>query len=166
MVFRTHISIFAPVMTKKQKYDEMLPQMAALLQGETEEMSVLANAAALLKHTFQWFWVGFYVVREGELRLGPFQGSVACTHIGRGKGVCGTAWEQCQTIVVDDVEQFPGHIACSSLSKSEIVVPIFDAKGEVVGVIDIDSDELSTFDQTDAEGLRKVAHIISDNIYK
>ena len=158
--------IFAGDMKKKQLYEELLPQMAALIEGESEEMSVLANVAALLKDHFGWFWVGFYLVREGELRVGPFQGPVACMHIARGRGVCGTAWEQRQTLVVDDVEQFPGHIACSTLSRSEIVVPIFRGNGDVAGVIDIDSTELSTFDDTDAEGLQQVARLIAQTLYQ
>ena len=111
---------------KQQEYDELIPQLASLIEGEKEEMSVLANVSAVLKERFGWFWVGFYLEREGELRLGPFQGTLACMHIKIGRGVCGTSFEQQQSIVVPDVEQFPGHIACSSLSRSEIVVPIFD----------------------------------------
>ncbi|MBQ8675365.1 MAG: GAF domain-containing protein [Bacteroidaceae bacterium] len=153
-------------MEKKHIYEQLLPQMAALIEGETEEMSVLANVAALLKDRFGWFWTGFYLVRDGELRVGPFQGPVACMHIARGRGVCGSAWQQRQTIVVDDVERFPGHIACSSLSRSEIVVPIFRGNGDVAGVIDVDSTELSTFDDTDAEGLQQVAQLIAKTLYQ
>ena len=151
-------------MNKQEQYNEVLPQLAALLEGEHELMSVLSNAAALLHQTFQWWWTGFYLVREGELRLGPFQGPVACMHIALGKGVCGTAWEQQQTIVVPDVEQFPGHIACSSESRSEIVVPLFDAHHKVIGVLDIDSRELNTFDETDRQNLEQVANIIAQAI--
>ena len=111
---------------KQQKYDELMPQLAALINGEKEEMRVLANVSAVLKEQFGWFWIGFYMEREGELRLGPFQGSVACMHINIGRGVCGTSFERQESIIVGDVEKFPGHIACSSLSRSEIVVPIFD----------------------------------------
>ena len=154
------------MISKQEKYDELLPQLAALLEGETEEMSVLANVSAALKEAFGWFWVGFYLERSGELRLGPFQGSVACMHIGHGKGVCGTAYERKETIVVPDVEQFPGHIACSSLSRSEIVVPIFNSNKEVVGVLDIDSTSLATFDDTDRLCLEHICHLISNTLYK
>ena len=150
---------------KEEKYDELLPQLAALIEGEREEMSVLANVSAALKETFGWFWVGFYLEREGELRLGPFQGSVACMHIGHGKGVCGAAYERRESIVVPDVELFPGHIACSSLSRSEIVVPIFNCRNEVVGVLDIDSTETSTFDDTDCRRLEQVCRLITGTLY-
>jgi GAF domain-containing protein len=149
---------------KQQRYEEMLPQLASLIAGETEEMSVLANVAAVIHETFGFWWTGFYLVRGGELRLGPFQGPVACMHIAFGRGVCGTAWEQQQTIVVPDVEQFPGHIACSSESRSEIVVPLFDAHHKVIGVLDIDSRELNTFDETDRQNLEQVANIIAQAI--
>lgn len=152
-------------MEKQQIYDEMKPQIASLIEGEHEEMSVLANVAAVLKERFQWFWVGFYLEREGELRLGPFQGSVACMHIAHGKGVCGTAFERKESIVVDDVEQFPGHIACSSLSRSEIVVPLFDRQGEPIGVLDIDSERLATFDDCDRRNLEDVCQLITNTIY-
>ena len=152
-------------MTKQEKYDELLPQLAALIDGEHEEMSVLANVAAVLKERFGWFWVGFYLEREGELRLGPFQGSLACMHIALGRGVCGTSFVRQQSIVVDDVEQFPGHIACSSLSRSEIVVPLFDADGLPFGVLDIDSTELSTFDEVDRINLESVCKLISQTLY-
>lgn len=151
-------------MNKQEQYNEVLPLLAALLEGEHELMSVLSNAAALLHQTFQWWWTGFYLVREGELRLGPFQGPVACMHIAFGRGVCGTAWEQQQTVVVPDVDQFPGHIACSSESRSEIVVPLFDAHHKVIGVLDIDSRELNTFDETDRQNLEQVANIIAQAI--
>ncbi len=150
---------------KEDKYAELLPQLAALIEGEREEMSVLANVSAVLKEAFGWFWVGFYLEREGELRLGPFQGSVACMHIAHGKGVCGTAYERRESIVVPDVELFPGHIACSSLSRSEIVVPIFNSRKEVVGVLDIDSTETSTFDDTDRRQLEQVCRLITDTLY-
>lgn len=151
---------------KQQAYDELLPQLAALVEGEDEEMSVLANVSAALKERFGWFWVGFYLERCGELRLGPFQGSVACMHIQHGRGVCGTAFDRCQSIVVDDVEQFPGHIACSSLSRSEIVVPILGASGNPVGVLDIDSTQLATFDNVDREGLERICALLSNTLYK
>lgn len=173
-------------MNKQEKYDELLPQLAALIEGETEEMSVLANVSAALKEHFGWFWVGFYLDRSGELRLGPFQGSVACMHIAYDKGVCGAAFSQRKSIVVPDVELFPGHIACSSLSRSEIVVPIYgrneprtntdfygmsnglsrtDADGPV-GVLDIDSTELSTFDDIDRQNLERVCALLSSTLYQ
>ena len=164
---------------KTQLYEEMLPQLAALLEGETDEVSILANTAALLHTTMGWFWTGFYMVKpiaatenhslsadaeNKELRLGPFQGPPACMHIGYGRGVCGTAWKQRHTIVVPDVELFPGHIACSSLSRSEIVVPLFDGDNRIVGVLDIDSRELSTFDDTDRYYLEKAMAIVTKTI--
>ena len=152
-------------MKKEEMYEELIPQLEALIEGEKEEMSVLANVSALLKERFAWFWVGFYLEREGELRLGPFQGTVACMHIAFGRGVCGTAYAQQKSIVVDDVEQFPGHIACSSLSRSEIVVPLFNKKGQPVGVLDIDSTELSTFDDTDRRYLEEICMIISRTVF-
>lgn len=152
-------------MTKQEKYQEIIPQIQALIEGEKEEMSVLANVSAALKEQFGWFWVGFYLEREGELRLGPFQGTVACMHIAFGKGVCGTAFAQEKSIVVDDVELFPGHIACSSLSRSEIVVPLFSTEGHPVGVLDIDSTELATFDETDRRYLEDICKIISQTLF-
>ena len=142
-----------------------MPQLAALVEGETEEMSVLANVAAVIHETFGFWWTGFYLVRQGELRLGPFQGPVACMHIQRGRGVCGTCWERGETIVVPDVELFPGHIACSSASRSEIVVPIYNINKVVVGVLDIDSRELSSFDETDRNALEEVARLITRTLY-
>ena len=134
----------------------MLPQLGALLDGETDVVANLANVAAALKQTFDFFWVGFYVVKGDCLVLGPFQGPVACTRIRRGKGVCGTAWKEARTVVVPDVDLFPGHIACSSASRSEIVVPV--RQGEtVVAVLDIDSDRLAAFDETDAHYLERLA---------
>ena len=143
-------------MGKEKIYQELLPQVEALMAGETDEVGVQANIAAVLKERLEYFWVGFYTLRDGDrLRLGPFQGSVACYSIPYGKGVCGAAWAQGETIVVPDVEQFPGHIACSSLSRSEIVVPVL-VEGEVVAVLDIDSKELSTFDDTDRHWLELI----------
>jgi len=150
---------------KQQRYEEMLPQLASLIAGETEEMSVLANVAAVIHETFGFWWTGFYLVRGGELRLGPFQGPVACMHIQRGRGVCGTSWERSETIVVPDVELFPGHIACSSASRSEIVVPLYNINKVVVGVLDIDSRELSTFDETDKNYLEQVSQLITRTLY-
>ena len=152
-------------MEKKEKYEAFLPQLQALIEGEHDETAVLANASAALATEFGWFWTGFYVVRGDELLVGPFQGTVACYHIGFGRGVCGTAWQQRATQVVPDVEAFPGHIACSSLSRSEIVVPLFSQQGDVKAVLDIDSKELGTFDQTDREYLEQAAAIIACQIY-
>ena len=151
---------------KQQIYDELTAQLDALMEGESEEMSVLANVSAALAERFPWFWTGFYLEREGELRLGPFQGTVACMHIAHGRGVCGTAFERRQSIVVPDVEQFPGHIACSSLSRSEIVVPIFNGKGEPVGVLDIDSTSLAAFDDVDRQNLERVCALLSSTLYQ
>ena len=151
---------------RKEQYKQLVQQLLALLEGEHAYMSVLANTAAALRDMFgeRFFWVGFYMVSEGELVLGPFQGPVACMHIARGKGVCGTCWEQEQTIVVPDVEQFRGHIACSSESRSEIVVPIKN-RGEVKGVIDIDSRSLNAFDAIDARYLEQIADIVARQLY-
>lgn len=134
---------------KEQQYQTLLPQIESLLAGETDVIANMANIAAALKQTFGFFWVGFYRVKEDILVLSPFQGPLACTRIRFGKGVCGTAWKEARTLVVPDVEQFPGHIACNSASKSEIVVPIIH-EGKVVGVLDIDSDTLNSFNETDA----------------
>ena len=150
---------------KQQIYDELTAQLDALMEGESEEMSVLANVSAALAERFPWFWTGFYLEREGELRLGPFQGTVACMHIAHGRGVCGTAFERRQSIVVPDVEQFPGHIACSSLSRSEIVVPIFNGKGEPVGVLDVDSTSLAAFDDVDRQNLELICQLLTRHLY-
>ena len=145
--------------SKEEKYRELLPQLHALVSTEADLIANLANMAAALKQTFGFFWVGFYVVKEEMLVLAPFQGPLACTRIRYGKGVCGTAWKDAQTIVVPDVEQFPGHIACSSDSRSEIVVPIV-RDGKVIAVLDIDSDKLNEFDKTDAEYLERLCAIL------
>ena len=145
---------------KEKKYEELLPQVAALIEGEDDRVSVMANVAAALHHTMGFFWTGFYVVSGNELRLGPFQGTVACMHIARGRGVCGTAWDRGETIVVPDVEQFPGHIACSLESRSEIVVPVRDASGKVWAVLDIDSRELGTFDDPDRRYLEQLVGLL------
>ena len=147
-------------MSKAEQYALLHVQLKSLLEGETDRTANLANAAALIHETFGFWWTGFYLVRDRELLLGPFQGPVACTRIPFGKGVCGTAWERRETIVVPDVEAFPGHIACSSLSRSEIVVPILQG-GDVVAVLDIDSRELATFDEQDASGLEALAQLIA-----
>jgi GAF domain-containing protein len=145
--------------TKQEQYQMLLPQIKGLLKGETDLVANLANVAAALKEQFGWFWVGFYLVKNGELVLGPFQGPVACTRIRKGRGVCGTSWEKQTTLIVPDVEQFPGHIACSSLSKSEIVVPLFH-NTEVIGVLDVDSDKLDQFDETDKHYLEQIVTLI------
>lgn len=141
--------------TKEEKYRTLLPQLKSLLEGEDDLIANLANASAALKETFGLFWVGFYLVKGEELVLGPFQGPIACTRIKKGRGVCGTAWAKAQTLVVPDVDAFPGHIACSSLSRSEIVVPLRRGE-EVWGVLDIDSEELNSFDETDARFLEEL----------
>ena len=142
-------------MGKIEKYQELYKQVEAVLSGETDMIANMANAAALIHETFGFWWTGFYLVKGDHLVLGPFQGPVACTRIGFGKGVCGAAWERKETIVVPDVHKFPGHIACSSLSCSEIVVPMFN-DGEVYAVLDIDSKDYSTFDDLDKEWLEKI----------
>ena len=148
-------------MTKDQTYPLLVEQVRSLVQGEDDPVSVMANVAAAIHTTMGFWWTGFYVERGGELRLGPFQGPVACTRIARGRGVCGTALERAATIVVPDVEQFPGHIACSSESRSEIVVPVLGADGRVLAVLDIDSRELGTFDDTDRRYLESIAAIVA-----
>ena len=142
-------------------YRQLLPQLKALVEGESSLIANLANVAAALRQTFGFFWVGFYLVDDNELVLGPFQGDVACTRIGFGKGVCGTAWEKAETIIVPDVDAFPGHIACSSQSRSEIVVPI-KKSGKVVAVLDVDSTLLDDFDETDQRGLESIANLLSN----
>ncbi|MBQ3383326.1 MAG: GAF domain-containing protein [Bacteroidales bacterium] len=150
-------------MEKKEKYEQMLPQLKALTEGVNNNTGALANAAALIHETMGFFWTGFYLVKDNILHLGPFQGPVACYTIPYGKGVCGAAWKEGKTLVVKDVEEFPGHIACSSLSRSEIVVPIFKAS-KIIGVLDIDSKEIATFDNTDKDYLEKAMKILSDNL--
>jgi L-methionine (R)-S-oxide reductase len=144
---------------KAEQYRSLIPQIEALVVGEPDLIANLANISAALKEQFNWFWVGFYLVKNDELVLGPFQGPVACTRIGMGKGVCGAAWQQEKTLVVPDVDVFPGHIACSSLSRSEIVVPLF-AGGRVVGVLDVDSELLDQFNQTDADYLEQLVKMV------
>ena len=145
--------------TKEEQYSLVYKQIASLIAGENDAVSVMANISAMLHDSFGFWWTGFYRVEGGELILGPFQGPVACMHIGYGKGVCGTAWKERRTVVVPDVEQFPGHIACSSESRSEIVVPVYQ-KGAVVAVLDIDSRELETFDEVDAQWLEKIVLLL------
>ena len=144
---------------KRELYETLLHQLQSLTAGETDVVANMANVAAALKQTFDFFWVGFYLVKEEELVLGPFQGPIACTRIRFGRGVCGTAWKEARTLIVPDVEQFPGHIACSSDSKSEIVVPILK-QGKVAGVLDIDSDTLDSFDTIDARYLEEICTYI------
>lgn len=145
--------------TKQEQYESLLPQIQALLEGETDLIANLANVCAALKQQFDWLWIGFYLVKNEELVLGPFQGPIACTRIKYGKGVCGTAWQQKQTLIVPNVEAFPGHIACSSLSKSEIVIPIF-CNHNMVAVLDADSDALNCYDDIDAHFLQKISGLL------
>jgi L-methionine (R)-S-oxide reductase len=144
---------------KAAQYQSLLPQIEALITGEPDLTANLANIAAALKEQFKWFWVGFYLVKNNELVLGPFQGPVACTRISLGRGVCGASWQQQKTLIVPDVEAFPGHIACSSLSKSEIVVPLFKG-AQVIGVLDVDSEELDQFDEIDQQYLEELVKMI------
>jgi len=152
--------------TKEEKYISLLPQLKALLEGESDETANLGNIAAVLKYNFNFFWVGFYLVKNNELVLGPFQGPVACTRIGLGKGVCGASWQNAQTIIVDDVDKFPGHIACSSASKSEIVIPIYNKDKKVIGVLDVDDDKYAMFDAVDKLYLEQVATLVTSLLGK
>ena len=147
-------------MDKKEKYRLLTEQIRSLIEGETDRTAVMANVCAAIHQEMGFFWTGFYRVKGDELVLGPFQGPVACMHIPYGKGVCGSAWKRKDTIVVPDVEQFPGHIACSSLSRSEIVVPLFSKEGEVMAVLDIDSKELGTFDDIDRHYLEAICNFM------
>lgn len=147
--------------SKEGKYKELVPQIKALVEGEQDGIANMGNICAALKTTFDFLWVGFYLVKENELVLGPFQGPVACTRIALGKGVCGTAWKEQKTIVVPDVDLFPGHIACSSLSKSEIVVPLKNTAGAIVGVLDVDSDMLNSFDSIDEKYLEEIIRLLN-----
>lgn len=151
-------------MDKNKTYQLLVKQVESLIEGEDNPVGQLANAAAMLQEIMGWWWTGFYLVRDDELHLGPFQGPIACYRIKHGRGVCGTAWKENRTIVVPDVEQFPGHIACSSLSRSEIVVPLHDNDGRVVAVLDIDSKDLDTFDDVDAHWLEEIARIIEQHV--
>ena len=154
-------------MTKDEKYRLLTEQVKSLIVGETDAVAVMANVCSVIHESMGFFWTGFYRVLGDELLLGPFQGLVACMHIPFGRGVCGSAWQQCRTLVVPDVEQFPGHIACSSLSRSEIVVPVLspDDDSTVLAVLDIDSRELATFDDTDRRHLEAVCRLIAPIIY-
>ena len=146
---------------KEEKYRLLTKQIQTLIEGETDIVAVMANVCAAIHETMGFFWTGFYRVLGNELVLGPFQGPLACMHIGYGRGVCGSAWARRETIIVPDVEEFPGHIACSSLSRSEIVVPVFSKEGEVKAVLDIDSKELATFDDTDRLYLEGICNLIN-----
>lgn len=153
--------IFTPEADRVVRYRELLPQIEALISGEADQIANLANVAAALKEVFGFFWVGFYLAKDSELVLGPFQGPIACTRIKFDKGVCGHSYTSQKTIIVPDVEKFPGHIACSSATRSEIVVPLFDANGNIYGVLDVDSDQQDDFDQTDADGLGSIAKLLA-----
>lgn len=145
--------------TKEEQYLSLIPQIEALLYGETDLIANLANVTAALKEQFGWFWVGFYLVKNDELVLGPFQGPVACTRIKKGKGVCGASWEKAETIIVPNVDEFPGHIACASASKSEIVLPLYQG-GNIIGVLDVDSEYLAHFDEVDHQYLNKIIKLL------
>ncbi|WP_151833410.1 GAF domain-containing protein [Acinetobacter ursingii] len=144
---------------KAEQYQSLIPQIQAIVADESDVIANLANICAALKQQFNWFWIGFYLVKDNELVLGPFQGPIACTRIGKGRGVCGTAWQQQKVMIVPDVEQFPGHIACNSDSKSEIVLPVMK-QNKCVAVLDIDSDALDSFDEVDAEYLKQIVAIV------
>lgn len=146
--------------TREEQYRALMPQIQALVAGEDDFIANVGNVMAALKETFQFFWVGCYFVKNDELVLSVFQGPVACTRIKKGKGVCGASWEKAKVMIVDDVDQFPGHIACSSLSKSEIVLPIFNKNGEIAGVLDVDSEHLAHFSAIDEEYLKQVVDLI------
>ncbi len=151
---------------KEEKYRLLVEQVKALVEGETDETAVMANVTSAMAAMFpEWLWTGFYRVVDGALLLGPFQGPVACYHIAKGRGVCGDAWEQGRAIVVPDVEKYPGHIACSLLSRSEIVVPVYGKDGNVVAVLDIDSPELNTFDAIDQRFMEQIVGIVAREIY-
>lgn len=156
MAEQLHISTSA---SKKERYDELVPQVKALVADEPDLVANLSNVVAALRQTMNFFWVGFYLVKDQQLVLGPFQGPIACTRIDFGKGVCGTCWKEARTILVPDVDQFPGHIACSSDSKSEIVLPVIK-DGKVVMVLDVDSDKLNDFDATDEQGLTAIVQLV------
>lgn len=147
--------------SKEEQYRSLMPQLVSLTMGETDFTANLANIVGALKQTFGFFWVGVYLVKKDQLVLGPFQGPVACTRIAKGKGVCGTSWEKKQVMLIPDVEQFPGHISCNSDSKSEIVVPVTDENGNVILVIDVDSNKLNDFDTTDQRYLEEIAGLIA-----
>lgn len=151
---------FSDTTDRRTKYDEIVPQIEALVAGETDVIANLANVAAVLKEVCGFFWVGFYLSKDGQLVLGPFQGPLACTRIDFDQGVCGHAYTTRETVIVPDVDEFPGHIACASASRSEIVVPIFGPSGDIVGVLDVDSDKLDDFTAADADGLGRIVRVI------
>lgn len=151
--------IIINTVSKEEKYRSIIPQIKALMEGETDLIANLANVCAALKEQFNWFWVGFYLIKEEELVLGPFQGPVACTRIKKGKGVCGASWQQEKILVVPNVDEFPGHIACASASKSEIVLPVY-IHGKIIGVLDVDSEYLAHFDKVDANYLNEIIKLI------
>jgi L-methionine (R)-S-oxide reductase len=157
--------IFSPTATRKETYDALLPQIEALIHGERDQTANLANVAAALRQAFGFFWVGFYLVKEGQLVLGPFQGPIACTRIPFSKGVCGHCYTTRQTVLVPDVEAFPGHIACSSDSKSEVVVPVFDQNGNIFAVLDVDSDVLDDFSESDIRGLEQIVRALENELF-
>lgn len=145
--------------SKEEQYQSLIPQIEALLYGETDQIANMANVCAALKEQFNWFWVGFYLVKNDELVLGPFQGPVACTRIKKGKGVCGSSWQQNEVLIVPDVDEFPGHIACASASKSEIVLPVYE-NGNIIGVLDVDSEYLAHFDEVDGKYLNQIIKLL------
>ena len=163
LIFITFATQYQHIMDKNETYKLLLSQVKAMVKDESDPIANMANVAALIQEAFRFWWTGFYRVIDNQLVLGPFQGPVACTRIGFGKGVCGTSWKEKKTIVVEDVEQFPGHIACSSESKSEIVVPLFKGE-EVIGVLDIDSERLATFDAIDKEWLEQIAEVVASKL--
>lgn len=150
--------------SKEETYISLLPQLKGLLEGENDMIANYANISAALKQTFNFFWTGFYIVKKDELVLGPFQGTIACTRIKYGKGVCGTAWKEKRTVIVEDVNQFPGHIACDAASQSEIVIPLFNQNNDVIAVLDIDSEHLNHFDETDALHLQQITQLLEEKI--
>lgn len=155
---------FSNTTDRKTLYGEIVPQIEALVDGETDLIANLANIAAVLKEAFGFFWIGFYLKKDGQLVLGPFQGPLACTRIDFDKGVCGRAFTLRETVIVPNVDEFPGHIVCSSAARSEIVIPILDRSGEVYGVLDVDSDKLSDFTETDAKWLGRIAEVVQSKI--
>ena len=155
--------LFITATDKEEKYKQLLPQIEALLTSEDDTVANMANVCAALKYGLNFFWVGFYLVKNNQLVLGPFQGPVACTRINNGKGVCGAAWQKAQTLIVPNVDEFEGHIACSSLTKSEIVIPIRDKSKNIIGVLDVDSDELNCFDTIDEKYLKEILNLLSFN---
>lgn len=153
-------------LSKKEQHLLMLKQIRALVEGEKDLIANLANISAALKQGFNYFWVGFYLIKNNELVLGPFQGTIACTRIAYGKGVCGAAWEQKKSLLVPDVDQFPGHIACSSMSKSEVVVPVMNKMGDVIMVLDVDSDKINDFDESDVYFFENIGQLITEMIIR